>query len=659
MIENIKFKETEFYEDYFFNSQEEKRLENLSKINLFVGANNTGKSRFLRRLFKSLIEANTLKDRYKGFDNNSISFELYNKDELLSLIQNFLEKINPLVSDELENTLVNISNQVTNQFDLVDPLIDEIDLEELINFNSNLLYSLLKEENKIYDRQVKLIEDSNSSVVDLNNEINSFIESLEKKLPKNFKADSLINYIPPTRTLKKFIAPLESESKTKNNSFLSGKKFRYIEEPLLKQKILHDYFNVLFPIKVSGFFQDDEINYSTIETGEDFYERISLLRNSPDKERNKLANFENFLSKNFFQNRKIDLNAFEIDDRKEIYLKIGDDKEFPIYNLGDGVQAIIILIFSLFENEGKNHFIFYEEPELYLHPGFQRIFLEALLKIDNVQVFIATHSNHFLDLSLESKELISIYSFQKKLQNKKNIFEIENLNSFSHDILDNLGVRNSSVFLSNCTIWIEGISDEIYLRKYLELYFLEKKDNSFKEDIHYSFVEYNGSNLEHWSFENSENTQTQKRAFSLANRIFLISDKDKGKEEKHDAFKKILGDNYYSLESLEIENLLSPSVLKRTLLSYKLDKISSLKVSDFNLNDYKNKPMGEFIYTVVDKNKIKKIASTPEKGQTGRIYNKLDFAKSATNYIEEWTDLSEEAKSLTSNLVDFIKSNNK
>ena len=36
--------------------------------------------------------------------------------------------------------------------------------------------------------------------------------------------------------------------------------------------------------------------------------------------------------------------------------------------------------------------------------------------------------------------------------------------------MDSLGVRNSSVFLANSTIWIEGITDRLYLKKYMEVY---------------------------------------------------------------------------------------------------------------------------------------------------------------------------------------------
>ena len=92
---------------------------------------------------------------------------------------------------------------------------------------------------------------------------------------------------------------------------------------------------------------------------------------------------------------------------------------------------------------------------------------------------------------------------------KKNLhFTIENLSEGDNRALELLGVRNSSVFLTNCTIWVEGITDRHYLRHYLKLYAEEHKDDSdfedFKEDYHYSFVEYGGNNITHWSFLDKE-----------------------------------------------------------------------------------------------------------------------------------------------------------
>jgi hypothetical protein len=71
-------------------------------------------------------------------------------------------------------------------------------------------------------------------------------------------------------------------------------------------------------------------------------------------------------------------------------------------------------------------------------------------------------------------------------------------------------VRNSSIFLSNCTIWIEGICDRLYINKFLEISQEYKLGDRYdidrlKEDLHFSYIEYGGANIVHYSFDNEKN----------------------------------------------------------------------------------------------------------------------------------------------------------
>ena len=140
----------------------------------------------------------------------------------------------------------------------------------------------------------------------------------------------------------------------------------------------------------------------------------------------------------------------------------------------------------LFLNKGKNLLVFIEEPEQLLHPGLQRKLIETLLNekgFEKFQYYITTHSNHFLDTTFDFSK-ISIYSLRKKFQDEANEeeianFSIENLSSGDKSSLELLGVRNSSVFLSNCTIWVEGITDRMYFKHYLALY-MKKNANGNK-----------------------------------------------------------------------------------------------------------------------------------------------------------------------------------
>ena len=91
----------------------------------------------------------------------------------------------------------------------------------------------------------------------------------------------------------------------------------------------------------------------------------------------------------------------------------------------------------------------------------------------------------------------NIFSFEKNSLD----FYIKNVTDH-REIINVLGIRNSSVFLSNCVIWVEGVSDRIYLKKFLQMY-LKYKNIEFKEDYHFAFSEYGGSNIENFEFIDS------------------------------------------------------------------------------------------------------------------------------------------------------------
>lgn len=130
-------------------------------------------------------------------------------------------------------------------------------------------------------------------------------------------------------------------------------------------------------------------------------------------DREKITDFQDFIEDSFFEGEEVALIPKIKSD--VIYVKIGNEREYPIYNLGDRIQTLIILTFPLFKYREENLLFFIEEPELYLHPGMQRKFLEIITdnQFDGYQYFLTTHSNHFLDMTLDMDKM-SIYSFNNE-----------------------------------------------------------------------------------------------------------------------------------------------------------------------------------------------------------------------------------------------------
>ena len=187
--------------------------------------------------------------------------------------------------------------------------------------------------------------------------------------------------------------------------------------------------------------------------------------NKKKDSRDFLSEWQKILNKYFFSN----VSEISIEIEKEtdvISLKIGN-VERSIYDLGDGLQQIIILTYQAIKNKDKSLLFFIEEPELYLHPGMLRQLIEFYLNETKHYYFFTTHSNHLLDMIVESDDVI-IKKFIKQDNNNKP-FKICSCGQ-DKELLKLLGVRPSSVYLANCTIWVEGITDRLYILKYMEKY---------------------------------------------------------------------------------------------------------------------------------------------------------------------------------------------
>jgi len=396
-------------------------------------------------------------------------------------------------------------------------------------------------------------------------------------------------------------------------------------------------------------------------------------------ERRSIAEFQQFLSTSFFDDQDVTLIPTEGQD--VISVKIGSERERPIYHLGDGLQQIIILTFPLFQHRRNNLLLFVEEPELYLHPGFQRKFIELVLNEEdaNWQVFVATHSHQFLDITIDRTEC-AVYRLRKELDEESENpderdakFFIERVTDKDFSLLSELGVRNSSVLLSNCTIWVEGITDRMYLRRYFDLYqehliaeHNKREDSSprphrYMEDLHYSFVEYSGSNITHWSFldENPSPIDVDR----LCGRLMLIADRDgttgndsrsQKKRERHKTLERTLKERFFLLPCREVENLLSPKVLVNVVQEYEGEDAELH--SDFDFDDYSEKYLGDFIEERVLKNGSTRQTrlGRPYASKSGTIKDKTNFAEKALEHIKFFDDMSDAAKDLAKRMYEFV-----
>lgn len=601
----------EKYKGYIIDETTDK-ISNLSKINILVGTNNSGKSRMLRNLFTE----NPLLFKPTEFE--------------LAIINDFISDFRDKVTSKITSAFIVDYDGIISDLEKLQNIPYVVEGERYLHeFRKQLDKLLNLQGNKTVTTRGMSI--GLSSYEPLNKALNEIakekIEEINLLIHNDYNFRKV--YIPALRGLRTF--------EGNDNHYLHRTK--------------------------SDYFGNQE--FVDVFTGLDLYHEIKNLLLGSLEDREKIAEFQEFLGRVFFEGQQVTL----IPSIKSnvLNVKIGDEREKEIFNLGDGIQSIIILTFPMFKYKNENLLLFIEEPELYLHPGLQRKLLETMMSESNnqFQYFFTTHSNHFLDIILDIEQ-ISIYSFKKEFdtsehKEKDAKFIVENVSNEDNNLLEMLGVRNSSVFLSNCTIWVEGITDRYYIRHFLNIYLASiGEDINIKEDYHYSFVEYSGNNITHWSFLDDE-VLDENLTFSsmnvdrLCSRLLLITDKDGEKKlTRQQKLKDKLGERYYCLNCKEIENLLSKHVLMKVIADYEKISVDEVELTEeFTERNYRNQYLGKFI--------DEKLANKRRRGNysssSGTVTDKLVFCKKAISKIESIDELSSEAKALCEKIYQFIKSN--
>lgn len=322
------------------------------------------------------------------------------------------------------------------------------------------------------------------------------------------------------------------------------------------------------------YFSDKEkYNSSNIITGESLYHELKEHLLGEPEQREIIRKYEEKLSQYFFDNETITLIPKH--DQDVVNIKIGSDKQFPISELGDGLQQVIILTYEAFIKKDETHAFFIEEPELHMHAGMVRQLMNFYLNETNHYYFFTTHSNHLLDMADESDQVIIQKFVKQPKENPRDGFDFKIYRcDRDRDLLASLGVKPSSVYLANCTIWVEGITDRLYITKYMEKYLVElknsdeelyKKYRRFMPNYHYTFVEYAGSNLVHWDFsdEFTDHLNDQgMNALLTTSSVLLIADGDiQGKGNRVEQLTESLGKQFYLLPCKETENTLPANII--------------------------------------------------------------------------------------------------
>ncbi len=245
---------------------------------------------------------------------------------------------------------------------------------------------------------------------------------------------------------------------------------------------------------------------------------------------------------------------------------------FALSKSGSGLKTIILILINLYivsrilENSGKNIVFAFEEVENNLHPALQHRLFEYLYNysIENdFRIFITTHS-HVAINTYYGKPGVAIYHVTKN-SGISSFVRIEN-DDRKLSILDDLGVKASDIFQANGIIWVEGPSDRIYIKKWIEVF----TPNDVLEGRDYQFAYYGGRSLNHYTCSQQDDGLCDLINVLKTNRnALIVMDSDKKfKGAKINKTKKRVQDEFESsgfycwiTKGKEIENYISKEPL--------------------------------------------------------------------------------------------------
>lgn len=604
---NLNFGNSQELNDYKFieptSGQSLKgQIKQLSQLNLFIGPNNSGKSRFLRGLFKA--------PNY-SFTPNNVSLS-----KILAAIQPLDETIQSNLGDSLSG-------------------YGSIRRDMFASFKR------LAENQEISAAQLTKLKETINRIIE-NNNFNITTKGGHAPLPAE--------YIHTIHASIKSIAE-QCLHTLGNMAIVIGTEPRvYI--PILRglRRLNHAPADVYLEATKRDY-SIEENDHRHLFTGLNLYEALTDLLLGDSSQRQEVAAFEDFLSREFFEGRPVDL----VPRRKDstVYVKIGQDDDIPIHNLGDGIQAIIIFTFPAFTARERTLF-FFEEPEVHLHPGMQRRLIELFIRNERLQqhqLFLTTHSNHLLDIA---GEYSACSNFVFRREETSQAFKISPLVGPDKAVLHELGARSSSVFLTNASIWVEGITDRMYLREYIRKYLRSiEKSPPIKEDTHYSFLEYGGATIVHWDFQELVPSLPEKiKVASICSQSILVLDGDnRGKATRVDDLRAALGNRLILLQGKEVENLLPLEVLQHTAAEILNLMKKRADVNLLRVDGYHQRDIGVGAYLEAQLN----VEGFSGSG-TGTVSRKSKFCEIATQYMQtndDW-ELPPETAAICKQLVEFV-----
>lgn len=453
--------------------RDEVSIEFNNGINIFIGPNAGGKSNLMDILNISLCCYFIWPWRLLPAEHTPSGFIVRKtKDRVFSQIGKLLEKNLGMENQE---------QKITLSFEITDKDLKNI---EIIKNNQNKLIEFEKSEynSNLFSNGFRISDDvfshSKQKIVEF--QINNYSTPL-------FAQDDCSEIFLKYLNCFELVSILTEEY---------NKKISSSEEKIEKLFPLIIYFS---PYRITTIQ-----NLSIKIAGYDPFDIMEKYKKNTSKDVSSILEYASFYFAEKFRNYDDDLEKFKQDDEvksiQEYIKKLGYDcfemkalnkrdnvyeielkknhENIKITSASSGEKEIISLLLGIFAFDVKEGVIIIDEPDLHLHPRWQKILLELfndLSKERKIQFLIVTHSPQFITTTsikntfriYKESETSKIFMPKREEMKKpgiKDIFQIVNV------------LNNEKIFFADKVILVEGVVDRIIYEKILKN--LQKTNNN-------------------------------------------------------------------------------------------------------------------------------------------------------------------------------------
>ena len=459
---------------------------------LIVGKNNSGKSTIVKLL-------NTLQNTKAG-SRNVFKYTDFNLKMLAAWYKkNILDKS----EEEIRNIYNSNSKFPKLEFQLVFGIDDTNDV--ITSFADVLILSGIKTVNTDATQADQEVAEVTINIKYEVADAQSFVEELiNLKLDYTAQEEQLLEYKKEV-LYRQFLAlfnsnyfilnfyPMGKDEPAKDFSFSSLLKVETIEANAVKNdKTLSQAFNKIVSTYKKNNNNDNE-NKKISKLVDDINCQVKNMVDDNIKGILQRAVSSIESTKNLDMNLHPDVTLEKIFASSIIYEYKEEDNNIPENQFGMGYTNLMVIIakivdyielYSEKDINGSVNILCIEEPETYMHPQMQELFIKNISKaiatllnkkqqLDTFQIIITTHSTHILNSKIQSGNTLNNISYLGQANGNNIIQNISddaiitggNIDEKTYEYIKKyLRLEFSDIFFADAVILVEGLSEETYLR---------------------------------------------------------------------------------------------------------------------------------------------------------------------------------------------------